>query len=92
MDSHIIEELNQNIMGLVYELRRYNDLRGAEQKDRVVSICEAARARPYPGKSARAGSIKSHVEALRESSYPNYNNPPGGGGSAKEFQIEKKPY
>jgi len=42
MDSHIIEELNQNIMGLVYELRRFNDLREAEQKDRVVSISEAA--------------------------------------------------
>lgn len=42
MDSHIIEELNQNIMGLVYELRRFNDLRGAELKDRVVSVGEAA--------------------------------------------------
>jgi len=42
MDSHIIEELNQNIMGLVYELRRFNDLREAELKDRVVSINEAA--------------------------------------------------
>lgn len=46
MDSHdrfIIEELNQNIMGLVYELRRFNDLREAELKDRVVSVGEAAR-------------------------------------------------
>ena len=46
MDSHdrfIIEELNQNIMGLVYELRRFNDLREAELKDRVVSVSEAAR-------------------------------------------------
>jgi len=42
MDSHIIEELNQNIKGLVYELRRFNDLREAELKDRVVSINEAA--------------------------------------------------
>ena len=42
MDSRIIEELNQNIMGLVYELRRFNDLREAELKDRVVSINEAA--------------------------------------------------
>ena len=29
-------------MGLVYELRRFNDLREAELKDRVVSINEAA--------------------------------------------------
>ena len=62
MDSHIIEELNQNIMGLVYELRRFNDLREAELKDRVVSINEAAtitgRTRQTISRKIREGHLK----------------------------------
>ena len=62
MDSHIIEELNQNIMGLVYELRRFNDLREAELKDRVVSINEAAtitgRTRQTISRKIREGYLK----------------------------------
>lgn len=62
MDSHIIEELNQNIKGLVYELRRFNDLREAELKDRVVSINEAAtitgRTRQTISRKIREGYLK----------------------------------